>query len=232
LQVAPTPPPCSVLSGLQRETLRPQPTAKPPADSEESTACTREQSPGSTTPSPLQSSTKTSPLRCVREAVRFIATQGGVAFLPAVANLTVKTNIRTARRGTLRGARDSPTMQANLRGCGACESLAANRVYVPLRKIRQNFPSVSTMPEKSAEQAWVIAVVLLVVLLRSLRRVSPPTNGIAVIRSPGLYLWTKLGLKSGMNRSERRSYQSSYSSPPRSKSNSPRLGAESSSVAF
>jgi hypothetical protein len=47
--------------------------------------------------------------------------------LPAVANLTVKTNIRTARRGTLGGARDSSTMQAELRGCRAYESLAANR---------------------------------------------------------------------------------------------------------
>jgi hypothetical protein len=62
--------------------------------------------------------------------------------LPAVANLTVKTNIRTARRGTLGGARDSPTMQANLGGCRACEILAVNRSYVASRKIRQNFASM------------------------------------------------------------------------------------------
>jgi hypothetical protein len=56
--------------------------------------------------------------------------QGGVASLRAVVDLTVKTNIRTARRGTLRGARTSPTMQAGLRGYQACEVLAVRKSYV------------------------------------------------------------------------------------------------------
>ena len=56
--------------------------------------------------------------------------QGGVASLRAVVDLTVKTNIRTARRGTLRGARTSPSMQAGLRVYQACEVLAVHRSYV------------------------------------------------------------------------------------------------------
>ena len=71
---------------------------------------------------------------CVRGAAWSVATRG-VARLPAVADLTVKTNIRTARRGTLGGATPSPTMQASLRGCRACGILAAHRSYARIAKL-------------------------------------------------------------------------------------------------
>jgi hypothetical protein len=117
-------------------------TVEPPIRPEASTTLTRESSHGSSTRLRSDQARRLPRSGACGEAVRSIATQGGVAILPAVANLTVKTNIRTARRGTLGGARDSPTMQANLRGCRACENLAAYRSYVRTRKIRQNFPAM------------------------------------------------------------------------------------------
>ena len=57
----------------------------------------------------------------------------GVARHLVVADLTVKTNIRTARRGTLRGVRDSTAVQAGPGGCQACEVRAARRSYVHRR---------------------------------------------------------------------------------------------------
>jgi hypothetical protein len=66
--------------------------------------------------------------------------QEGVACLRAVVDLTVKTNIRTARRGTLRGATTSPTMQAGIGGYQACEVLAARRSYVGDAKLDKMLP--------------------------------------------------------------------------------------------
>ena len=46
---------------------------------------------------------------------------GGVARLLAVADLTVKTNIRTARRGTLKAPTTSSTKQADHRAWFVCK---------------------------------------------------------------------------------------------------------------
>jgi hypothetical protein len=66
----------------------------------------------------------------------------GVARLLAVADLTVKTNIRTARRGTLRGARASPTMQAGIGAYQACEVLAVRESYVGVAKLDKFWPAM------------------------------------------------------------------------------------------
>ena len=62
----------------------------------------------------------------------------GVARLLAVADLTVKTNIRTARRGTLRAATTSSTMQADHRACFACKIPSGGRTYVANAKLDKN----------------------------------------------------------------------------------------------
>ena len=67
----------------------------------------------------------------------------GVARLLAVADLTVKTNIRTARRGTLRGARTSSTMQADHRACFARKILSGGRTYVSNAKLDKNAGNTS-----------------------------------------------------------------------------------------
>ena len=73
----------------------------------------------------------------------------GVARLLAVANLTVKTNIRTARRGTLRGTRDSPSIQADPTTCSAYKVHTEHKSYVADAKLdilhrRTAFRSQST----------------------------------------------------------------------------------------
>ena len=135
VQVAPTPPPSLDPVAERNGHPRSKPTAKPPIRIEASAAVSGELSDGSGTR--LHSDQVQRPPRpgvCGERSGP--GPTRGVARLLAVANLTVKTNIRTARRGTLRGARDSPTMQAGLRGCQACEVLAARRSYVVCCKIR------------------------------------------------------------------------------------------------
>jgi hypothetical protein len=85
---------------------------------------------------------------CVRGAA-WTVTSRGVARLLAVADLTVKTNIRTARRGTLGGATSSPTMQASLRACRACEILAADRSYARFAKLDKSAVSLALIDSLS-----------------------------------------------------------------------------------
>jgi hypothetical protein len=77
-----------------------------------------------TSPPPLQCGERPDP-----------ASARGVARLLAVANLTVKTNIRTARRGTLEGAMPSATTEVTLGAWWACKTLAARRSYAQSAKL-------------------------------------------------------------------------------------------------
>ena len=63
---------------------------------------------------------------------------GGVACLLAVADLTVKTNIRTARRRTLRGATTSSTMQADHRAWFVCKLPGERATYVSNARLDKN----------------------------------------------------------------------------------------------
>ena len=71
---------------------------------------------------------------------------GGVARLLAVADLTVKTNIRTARRGTLRAATTSSTMQADHRAWFVCKFPSGSRTYVSNAKLDKNTASTRSTP--------------------------------------------------------------------------------------
>ncbi len=63
---------------------------------------------------------------------------GGVARLLAVADLTVKTNIRTARRGTLRATRTTPPCKPIIGPGLFANSLASRRTYVSNAKLDKN----------------------------------------------------------------------------------------------
>ena len=82
----------------------------------------------------------------------------GVARLLAVADLTVKTNIRTARRGTLRAATTSSTMQADHRAWFACKIPSGSRTYVSNAKLDKNAGNSPPPAVRSHSDACVRAI--------------------------------------------------------------------------
>ena len=135
MQVAPTPPPCSILARLATNSPA-KPTVKPFSRVKAARRRCRGVTDGSETR--LHSGQLRRPPAQVRTGSDLVRCNRGVACLLAVANLTVKTNIRTARRGTLRGARTSSTMQADHRAWFACKLRSGSRTYVSNAKLDKN----------------------------------------------------------------------------------------------
>jgi hypothetical protein len=107
---------------------------------------------GEPDPTPIKSGE--SPPRCVRGTARFGTTPRRCRLLLAVANLTVKTNIRTVRCVTLGRARDSPTMQPGARGR---KPLLAMRV-APLSKTTQLAAEPRIVLARWCRNCWIWAV--------------------------------------------------------------------------
>jgi hypothetical protein len=141
VQVAPTPPPSLIVAEARPAHPLPEPTVLPtvpPGPGVPDRFPSGECRIGN--PTPLRSSPESSPLRCVRGTAPSFPPQGGVARLLAVADLTVKTNIRTARRATLGGTTAIPTVQAGPRGRWACEIHTGDESCAVNCEIRQSAP--------------------------------------------------------------------------------------------